>query len=283
MYCMSFLRKVLFCLVIAILLPSVSFAAFDDVVLEAGVVTILVNGYTISVYGSSATLASITVNETSFSVALGAGSSIEIKSSDRLNFVHDADSSFVINTVCSDIESRITFASSGTPTTITVAPSGICHMTSEQSSSGGRGTSSYRRVVNQNDDVFNGSQSWWEYRILLLQLQELIRQLIASGGVPTSEMLTFLEISPDSFVREQNYEYQRDLQFGDSGDDVGFLQQFLVRYHAGSVSEQLLLVGITRYFGDLTRDALAEFQAHVGIAPASGYFGPKTRAYIASQ
>ena len=38
----------------------------------------------------------------------------------------------------------------------------------------------------------------------------------------------------------------------------------------------------TTMFGGLTRAALIEFQKANGITPAVGYFGPKTRAYIAT-
>jgi peptidoglycan hydrolase-like protein with peptidoglycan-binding domain len=36
----------------------------------------------------------------------------------------------------------------------------------------------------------------------------------------------------------------------------------------------------TNYFGTLTRNALAHFQAAHGINPPAGYFGPITRAFI---
>ena len=35
-------------------------------------------------------------------------------------------------------------------------------------------------------------------------------------------------------------------------------------------------------FGNLTKAALAEWQSAMGITPASGYFGAKTRAKIAA-
>ncbi|MFA6194327.1 MAG: peptidoglycan-binding domain-containing protein [Patescibacteria group bacterium] len=48
----------------------------------------------------------------------------------------------------------------------------------------------------------------------------------------------------------------------------------------GSAAKALAKVGATSYFGVLTRTALAEFQAQAGISPASGNFGPITRAYL---
>ncbi|MEK9153412.1 MAG: ice-binding family protein [Patescibacteria group bacterium] len=73
-----------------------------------------------------------------------------------------------------------------------------------------------------------------------------------------------------------------DLNKGSKGDTVNALQQFLISQGKGSVAQALAKNGATPYFGDLTREALAEFQKSVGITPASGYFGAKTRAYINS-
>jgi len=71
-----------------------------------------------------------------------------------------------------------------------------------------------------------------------------------------------------------------DLATGSSGTHVEILQQFLISQHAGSSAQALAAVGATGHFGALTRAALAEFQANVGISPALGNFGPITRAYL---
>jgi sortase A len=78
---------------------------------------------------------------------------------------------------------------------------------------------------------------------------------------------------------ESFYVFTRDLFAGSRGADVQILQQFL-NAHGAQVS------GIgpgspgneTTYFGQATRAALARWQAANGIAPAVGYFGPKSRA-----
>ncbi len=75
--------------------------------------------------------------------------------------------------------------------------------------------------------------------------------------------------------------YVRDLDVGNFGPDVTALQEFLVQQKKGPASTTL--VGTAKgFFGLLTKSALAEFQASVGITPALGYFGPKTRALISS-
>lgn len=76
--------------------------------------------------------------------------------------------------------------------------------------------------------------------------------------------------------------FTRDLEEGMEGDDVLVLQVFLntkgflvAQSGAGSPGAE------SKYFGARTKAALAKYQASVGIAPAAGYFGPKTRAYVA--
>ncbi len=73
-----------------------------------------------------------------------------------------------------------------------------------------------------------------------------------------------------------------DLQVGSRGDDVLWLQNFLITKSIGPAAVQLGSNGATGYFGTLTQQALAEYQTFAGITPATGYFGPLTRAYIAA-
>jgi peptidoglycan hydrolase-like protein with peptidoglycan-binding domain len=69
-----------------------------------------------------------------------------------------------------------------------------------------------------------------------------------------------------------------------TGADVKQLQIFL-NSQGFNVSE----TGVgspgqeTTYFGPLTQKAVAKFQKAIGIAPAVGYFGPITRAFINSR
>ena len=77
--------------------------------------------------------------------------------------------------------------------------------------------------------------------------------------------------------------FGRDLKVGTTGSDVRALQQYLNSHGSvvaasgpGSVGQE------TEGFGALTKAAVARFQAAAGITPATGYFGPITRAYIVS-
>jgi len=73
-----------------------------------------------------------------------------------------------------------------------------------------------------------------------------------------------------------------NLQQGNSGSDVTILQQFLISQNGGAADQALASAGATGYFGNLTRAALAEFQASAGINPALGNFGPITRAHLSA-
>ena len=75
----------------------------------------------------------------------------------------------------------------------------------------------------------------------------------------------------------------RDLKIGMTGSDVKALQRYLnlegftvAASGSGSLGDE------TTYFGSATKAALALFQKTHGIAPAVGYFGSITRAYIAA-
>ncbi|MCL4403872.1 peptidoglycan-binding protein, partial [Patescibacteria group bacterium] len=101
---------------------------------------------------------------------------------------------------------------------------------------------------------------------LMAQIQALQAQLTALQGGSTGSSVT------------ASYNYTRDLTVGSQGADVTALQQMLVAQ--GDLS---MPAGVAYgYFGGLTKAALAKYQAANGIKPASGFFGPITRAYVAA-
>ncbi len=70
--------------------------------------------------------------------------------------------------------------------------------------------------------------------------------------------------------------FTSNLTVGSKGSDVTALQQWLV-----SKGYLTMPAGASMgYFGKLTKMALAKYQADAGISPASGYFGPITRAKL---
>ncbi len=72
-----------------------------------------------------------------------------------------------------------------------------------------------------------------------------------------------------------------DLELGDDGPAVVALQKALIAADAGPAAQYLGRSGATGYFGAITRDALIEYQNAQAISPASGFYGPKTRASLA--
>ncbi len=69
-------------------------------------------------------------------------------------------------------------------------------------------------------------------------------------------------------------QWNRNLTLGSSGSDVLALQKVLISKGYLSIKKP------TTYFGRLTKAALVRYQKANGIYPTSGYFGPKTRAYM---
>lgn len=93
---------------------------------------------------------------------------------------------------------------------------------------------------------------------LLAQIQALQGQL--AGGGSSAPATTFTA----------------DLTLGSTGSDVTALQTWLV-----SKGYLTMPAGVAMgYFGNLTKSAVAKYQAAKGISPAAGYFGPKTRASV---
>jgi uncharacterized repeat protein (TIGR01451 family) len=77
-----------------------------------------------------------------------------------------------------------------------------------------------------------------------------------------------------------SFTFTRNLSLWNTGNDVKQLQIFLISENSGPAAAKLAKHGTTHVFGILTFNALVEFQKKAGISPASGYFGPITRAYI---
>ena len=80
-----------------------------------------------------------------------------------------------------------------------------------------------------------------------------------------SQSETRLQIPGDFVV------FSTDMRFGDRGEAVKDLQEFLV--YEGSYLEAL----VSGYFGNFTRNAVMKFQKKYTITPVSGYVGYKTR------
>ncbi|MEK7606170.1 MAG: hypothetical protein AAB458_01055 [Patescibacteria group bacterium] len=165
-------------------LPFISNAVFNDVILET--TTILdVNGYELTIYGSSALIEQIIINPTNFVVTLPFSSAIIVASADGVGFTHNGPEGYVTSEYCSGGESRLGLL--GGTVTITVTPSGTC--TDPDAGGGGGGSSSRvipppvaltqpEVVVAPETPVITELDS--AARIVILErLRELILELIA--------------------------------------------------------------------------------------------------------
>ncbi len=119
--------------------------------------------------------------------------------------------------------------------------------------------------------------------LLILQLQTLLIQAKTQGiTLPAgTEAVIGALPTPATPSTPATGAFTRDLQVGSVGADVKQLQIYLntngFRITAsgpGSPGNE------TNLFGNLTKAALSRLQVANEISPASGYFGPKTRAYI---
>ncbi|MDB5225541.1 MAG: hypothetical protein JWL87_493 [Candidatus Adlerbacteria bacterium] len=114
-------------------------------------------------------------------------------------------------------------------------------------------------------------------------VQSRVKNLIAMSETQKAEdlMKNFPQVFQSGDV--QPVSFTRDLKTGFSGDDVKALQEFLNGHESPVALSGIGSAGNeTDFFGALTRAALAKFQKTNGITPSLGYFGPKTKAFIAS-
>ena len=107
------------------------------------------------------------------------------------------------------------------------------------------------------------------------ELQAQITALLAQIQALQAQLTTAPAVS--------SFNFTKDLTLGSKGADVKELQKFLnAKGYAVAASGAGSTGNETTTFGSLTKAALAKYQAAVGISPAVGYFGPKSRAYVAS-
>src|SRR3989344_3870138 len=120
----------------ALFLPAFVMAAADDVSLTTDV-QLSVNGITINVSGSTATVESITVDTSTFSFVLADGSAITMVTPGREKLNPDTET-YATN-VCTSAESKLSYTATGA-LTVTVSPtSALCNA---NVSGGGGGSTS---------------------------------------------------------------------------------------------------------------------------------------------
>jgi len=262
-------------------IPAFAFAAYNDVTLTTDTV-ISVGGYTLDVSGSSATIQSITVNTSNFSVTLASGSSLTVSSPTLQQLSSDVTSD-VTNNTCTGSASSISLAYSGAGTvTNVITPSATaCTTSSGGSGGGGGGGGGGGQIVGSSPTApgYVNTNPTATSSLIGVQTVSAATSSPASGAAGHASTAT----TTWSNVFTQNLHYRA------ISPEVAALQQYLNAHDApvaaigpGSPGEE------TDYFGLLTYAALVKFQdAHaaeiltpVGLTQASGYFGPATRAFV---
>jgi len=104
-----------------------------------------------------------------------------------------------------------------------------------------------------------------------------IKSKISSLVLATSTVAVFsgAALIPTISLAQTSCTFTRSLTVGSRGADVTCLQNVLV-------SGGYLSVTPTGYFGAMTKAAVRKWQASAGITPALGFFGPISRAKLAS-
>jgi hypothetical protein len=284
------MKKLLAVLSVATLLsPALAFAGASDVSMDTTVV-ISVGGIEVDISGSTATVETVTVNDSSFSFGLQSGSSVQITAPNLNTLTPDiAPVDQTVNT-CDASASILKFVGTAART-ITITPgTALCGGgTSSAASSGGQqmGGGGNRTTTPavpattpavpasglssaQVTAIVNVLTSFGADSATIAKVQAA---LSGTGGTTTTTTGSVTSTAVSVF--------KSDLATGSLGSEVKALQQFLNAHGytvsstgAGSVGNE------TSTFGGATRAALIKYQKAKGITPAVGYFGAKTRAAI---
>jgi hypothetical protein len=268
------MKKLLICLS-AMLLPVMAMAAYNDVSLTTDAI-ISVGGTNLTVSGSSATIESIAVGATSFSVVLQANSSFSVSSADRNVFNTDAPAANVSQS-CSDSASSLTLTDSSTSNltvTVTLSANACGSGTTTTTSSGGNGP------IVQNGGGGGGgyitpttpvTTNTTSQQSQIAALNATLKSLQAQVGGGDGKGFTFA----------------KNLSVGSKSSDVMNVQKTLnsdpdtmvASSGAGSPGKE------TTLYGPATKKAIQKFQLKYGLAKPSdsgyGNFGPKTKAKLA--
>jgi len=269
--------------------------AYNEVTLgTGGNMVFSVNGIAIHVV-SGGTVASTSVDASTLTLVLAPPGLITIKAPDLNTMAVEyasGSTDYTIDSVCNGTLSQKDIAIGSATTTFTITPdAGLCATnngggggggdTPAPASSGGGGggggggTTPASTPVVTTPAITPAPAASSGNAALIATLQAQLQALLAQIAVLTG--------GSAGANASANAIFNRDLQTGSTGADVTALQVWLNTHGylvassgAGSPGNE------TTKFGALTRAALIKLQKAAGITPTAGYFGPKTRAYIAA-
>ena len=254
---MKRLKKIVLGLILT-LLPTFTFAAFDDAALQSGAV-ITANSVSIDVSGTSGVVENIVVNEGDFTLQMQSSSRLKITvpNFNQLSYTTSVAGADLFDYTCNASNStlEITHITSA-QSTITITPSAtLCGATTASSGSGG--------VISGGGGGGGGGSSY--------VYTPPVTTNSASSTVSAPSTLP-MPVSVSAI-------FSTNIIFGMTSPDVKRLQQLLAQ--DASIYPGGLASG---YFGPATKAAVQRFQVKYAIAKAgeSGYgsVGPKTRAKL---
>ncbi|MEK7129158.1 MAG: peptidoglycan-binding protein [Patescibacteria group bacterium] len=233
------------------LLPVIAFGAYNDVTLTTDTI-ISINSISLTVSGSSASIESIVVGSSDFTVTLQPGSTIAVTSSVSSTLL-SANAGAPIKSITCGSTPTLTLTSTALSdiAVIVAASSGTCVTASATvaASSGGSSGGSGGIVGGGSGGMTSATP--------------------ATPATPT--------VTPATPATPASSAFSADFGVGAKGDSVTALQTFLE-----SKGFLTMPAGVAKgTFGALTRSAVRAYQEEKGI-PATGFVGPLTRATLNS-
>lgn len=283
-------------LVLAVIGPAAAFAA-NVTVPDAGLNLVLPSDGSVYAVQSGSTFDQVDVSGGTFTFTMTAGESVIITAPDNRTLTNNGG----FNYNCGPQTTLTISASSSIVVTVTPGGNGFC---SFSAGAGGTAvlpiqtattsmatttpvvtmaTTTPAAAATTSPSIATSPSALSEGQI------QAILSLLASFGADQSvvgKVTASLQgtVTAGSITPGAKNPFTRNLKVGAVGEDVKALQAFLNAHGypvavrgQGSSGEE------TTRFGPLTKAALRRFQKAHGITPASGYFGPKTRAYLASR
>jgi len=288
-------------ILVALLAPSLVFAAYNDVSLTTDTV-LSVNGVTLNVSGSTAAVESITVNATDFSVTLPVGSTFEVTAPGLEQLQADTGSGLATD-ICNASQSVVKYEPTAAAVTVTISPSAtvLCSSSGSGGSApvsspepspapvssgggGGGGGSIVTTPVTQANETPAETPAVSASGLSSEQINSILNVLAsfnADADVIAKVRAALEGTITGSVTSAAVHVFKSDLQLGSLGEEVKTLQEYLNAHGYNVAASGPGSPGNeTTKFGSLTKAAIIGFQKAHNITPAVGYFGPLTRAAV---
>jgi len=267
----------------ALLLPGLTFAAYDDVTLSTAV-DFSINSITLDVSGSTAAVESIKADSTNFTAVLKASSNLKVSapSLNQLTYsvLNSDNQSSSVDYICTGSAATLEVTAVASTTLIVTPLSTLCADAAEAASSAGSksdaaggGGTTVAVVANPVAVAATTASKESQIQSIMQAIAALQAQIQTLTGAPAAQ------------VSAISGKITTNLSAGSRGPSVKTVQQFLNSHGfavassgAGSPGKE------TETFGNLTVKAVKKFQEQYNIAkpgvPGYGTVGPKTRAKI---